>query len=143
MTPIRDRIEAETENIQRVLSVLVGTDPWTAESLSPLELAGVGALLHDLYSGIESILKQMVREEGVALPDGPAWHRDLVTLAVSMDIISEPTANLLKPYMAFRHFFVHGYSLELDPRRIMPLLSDARSMFETFRMEIDTFLSDS
>ena len=137
MTPIRDRIEAETESIERVLSVLLEGGMEKTESLSLLELAGIGALLHDFYNGVENILKQMVREEGVSVPDGPAWHRDLVATAGSLGIISESTANLLKPYLAFRHFFVHGYSLELDPKRVAPLMCEARTTFEVFRKEIE------
>ena len=81
MTPIRDRIEAEVENLERVLSILLGEGAQALGSLSSLELAGVGALLHDFYNGMENILKQMLREDGVSVPSGPAWHRDLLTVS--------------------------------------------------------------
>ena len=34
--------------------------------------------------------------------------------------------NAFRPYLAFRHFFARGYSLELNPDRLAPLVQEAR-----------------
>jgi uncharacterized protein YutE (UPF0331/DUF86 family) len=112
MAKVRERVEAELENIERVVAELPADD--ALPNLSSLELAGVAALVQNLYNGIENILKQLVIARGEKLPDGSSWHRDLLNIATSKDIISESTAKELIRYLAFRHFFSHGYTFDLD-----------------------------
>lgn len=57
MTKLRDRIDAEFENIDASLQHL--PDAGRLPLLSDLELAGVAALLNSSYNGVENILKQI------------------------------------------------------------------------------------
>ncbi len=138
MPDYRLRIEAEYEAIENSLSALPSL-PLSA--LSTLELAGVGALLHNFYNGIENILKQIFQLQGFPIPQGDSWHRDLLLAAFDRGIVSVALLEDLKPYLAFRHFFSHGYALNLSPQRIQPLVRDAKSVFERFRNEIDHVLT--
>jgi hypothetical protein len=53
MANAREKIEAELENIERVLADLPSPD--SLKQLSSLELAGVAALIHNFYNGIENV----------------------------------------------------------------------------------------
>lgn len=134
MASFKDYIEAESENLQRVLVRLPPGN--TLSRLSDLELAGVAALIHSFYNGIENILKQAVREKGSKLPQGDTWHRDLVELALTQGIISKETSEALKGYLAFRHFFSHAYAIELDPARIVPLVEGANGVFKSLQHDV-------
>ena len=136
MTRTNEKVDAELENIERALSILPAENKLSNGNLTPLETAGVGAVLHDIYNGLENVLKQLIRHRGRAIPDGDAWHRELLGLAVELKILSENTADQPKPYLAFRHFFVHGYSLELDLDRLRPLIQDAKTVVDAFRSDI-------
>ena len=103
-------------------------------------MAGVAALIHNFYNGIENILKQIVISCGKELPDNSSWHRDLVNIAVSNDIISESTAKELRQYLAFRHFFSHGYSFDLDKEHVIPLVKDIQGVLASFRDDINRTL---
>jgi len=138
MAELHEYIEAELENIDRVVSELPDSD--SLAKLSALELAGVGALVHNFYNGIENILKQMIISTGSQLPTGSSSHRDIVNTATSCNIISQGTANELRRFLAFRHFFSHGYSFDLDKERIIPLVKDIPKTLDLFRSDISKAL---
>ena len=134
MAKVHEQVEAEFENVERTLAEV--PDHESLPNLSKLELAGLAALIHNFYSGIENIIKQLVTAAGEKLPDGSSWHQDLINTAMSNDIISKSTAKKLRQYLAFRHFFSHGYSFELDPKRMSNLVKDIRAIFDCFKDEI-------
>jgi hypothetical protein len=96
----------------------------------------VAALLHNFYNGIENVLKQVFLSKAFPIPQGESWHRDLLISAVGKEILSKGLLDDLKRYLAFRHFFSHGYALNLMPERMQPLVRDAESVFAKFKAEI-------
>jgi len=134
MADVNERVEAEFENIEKLLSELPAGGSYS--HFSVLERAGLATVVHNFYNGVENILKQIIRHRGIELPSGPSWHRDLVNLAASSEIISEATAKELRRYLAFRHFFSHGYAFELNGSQIEPLVRDAGEIFKRFRTDV-------
>jgi hypothetical protein len=134
MSDYRLHIKAEYESIENAVSALP-SPPLSA--LSMLELAGVGALLHNFYNGIENILRQVFQSKSFAIPRGESWHRDLLLSAAEKGILSPGLLVDLKRYLAFRHFFGHGYAMNLLPERMEPLVTDAKSVFRRLKDEID------
>lgn len=137
MPDYRLRIEAEYEAIENTLSALPNRP---LSTLSQLEIAGVAALLHNFYNGIENILKQVFLKKSFPIPQGESWHRDLLLSAAGKNIISNLLLNNLKRYLAFRHYFSHAYALELFPKRIEPLVKDAVALFNQFKQQIDDII---
>ena len=76
MDKFQDRIKAEFDNIDEVFNEmpLHSKLPY----LSTLELAGVAALLHNFYSGIENILKQILASHKIIIQEGKNWHKNLL-----------------------------------------------------------------
>jgi uncharacterized protein YutE (UPF0331/DUF86 family) len=89
---------------------------------------------------LKNILKQIVISKCGKLPEGPTWHSDLLKTAVKKEIISSKTAKKLKDYLAFRHFFSHAYSFDLDKDLMMPLVKKADLVYKDFLKEISNFL---
>jgi hypothetical protein len=134
MPDYRLRIEAEYEAIENTLSALPDRP---LSTLSQLELAGVAALLHNFYNGIENIVKQVFQEKSFPIPQGESWHRDLLLAAAEKNIMSDLLLNNLKQYLAFRHYFSHAYALELFPERMEPLVKNAVALFNEFKQQIN------
>lgn len=138
MPDYRLRIEAEYEELESTLSALPNRP---LSTLSKLELAGAAALLHNFYNGIENILKLVFRLKGFPIPRGEFWHKDLLGLAEEQGILSNSLLEDLKRYLAFRHYFGHGYALNLVPGRMEPLAADAPAVFAKFKVEIENCMS--
>lgn len=117
-------------------SVLAALPERSLSTLSKLEIAGVAAMLHNFYNGIENVLKQVFRSKATPIPVGESWHRDLLMAAAEKAILSRQLVDDLKPYLAFRHFFSHGYALDLVPQRMEPLVKHAGPVFNRFKREV-------
>jgi hypothetical protein len=135
MPDYRLRIEAEYEAIKNTLSSLPDRP---LSMLTALEIAGVGALLHNFYNGIENLLKQVFQSKALPIPRGESWHKDLLLVAVETGMPSNRLLDDLKPHLAFRHFFGYGYALNLSPERMEPLVREAKSVFARFKGEIES-----
>ena len=138
MADLSDRIAAELENIDSVLDRLPPAD--SLPNLSELELAGVAALIHSYYNGVENIVKQVIQSRGLVLPTGESWHKELIESASDSGILSKETALGVRDYLAFRHFFTHAYAFDLEPERLEPLVANLRSVDERFRQDLQALL---
>jgi uncharacterized protein YutE (UPF0331/DUF86 family) len=134
MADIREKIAVELENIENIFIEILQMDDLS--KASRLELAGIGALLHNFYNSIENILKQILNSQGISIPQSSFWHKDLLEGACSSKIISSTLKEHLGPYLAFRHYFVHGYALDLKSDRILPLLLSCVSVYNDFKNQI-------
>jgi hypothetical protein len=103
MATLLERIDAEWENIDKVIRNL--PDIHRLESFSTLELAGIGSLIHSFYNGIENILKQCLLSSNCSLPQGPAWHQDLLKQAEIQAVISKTISKKLQTLSGISSFF--------------------------------------
>ena len=134
MANLRDKIEIDIENIERVFEEMPALK--TLLQLSTLELAGVAALLHSFYNGSENIIKRILIEKGVSIPQGSSWHKELLNVAVDEGIISHDVKEKLGEFLAFRHFFSHAYAIDIYAERMEPLVKSVSALYEKFKKEI-------
>ena len=135
MVSPESKIAAEFELLERTLAAIEET--LARPRLELAEWMAIAGFLHNIYNGIENILKVVLKRRKVRPPESsPHSHRDLLDLAVSEGLITTELRYRLDEYRAFRHFFVHAYGLFLDPLQIGPLARGVGDLCSRFRSEI-------
>jgi len=137
MDRLPKQILAEKENVEIALNNL--KDARARKEKSVIELAAIGAFLHNIYSGIENILKQILKTKDIKVPKTDTWHKDLLNLSVDRGIISERLSDRLYEYLTFRHFFVHAYGFMLEEIHLKDLANDIPEVWSEFLLEIENF----
>ena len=139
MGEISRQILAEKQNVEAALDNL--NKALARTNKSTIELAAIGTFLHNIYNGIENILKQIVSLKSIEIPKSESWHKDLLNLSVSKGIISEELANQLYEYLTFRHFFIHSYGFMLEEKHLEGLAKNINDIWKEFMSEISSSLS--
>jgi hypothetical protein len=101
-----------------------------------VELAAMGTFLHNVYNGIENILKQSLKIMNIQITSGDNWHKELLNLAVIHEVISSDLSDELYGYLTFRHFFVHSYGFMLEEAPLEYLVCNIPGIWAKFISEI-------
>ncbi len=139
MAKLPKQILVEKDNVEKTLANL--KEAMERSEISSVELAAIGTFLHNIYNGIENILKQTLRLKNVKIPTSDSWHKDLLNLSVSKGIISEELSNQLYEYLTFRHFFIHSYGFMLEESHLKGLSTDIYDIWPQFMSEISAAIT--
>mgnify|MGYP001577900915 FL=1 len=138
MDKLPKEILAEKENVEIALSNL--KDAMARREKAVIELAAMATFLHNIYNGIENILKQTLKAKDVEISKSPEWHKDLLNLSVSLGVISEGLSNSLYEYLTFRHFFIYAYGFMLEEAQLEDLANNIPDVWSQFMLEIEKFI---
>ncbi|VVB86033.1 Uncharacterised protein [uncultured archaeon] len=138
MDELTEQILAEKENVDIALHNL--KTAMARNEKTVIELAAIATFLHNIYNGIENILKQILLSRDIEVPKSGTWHKDLLNKSLSSGIISEESSNKLYKYLTFRHFFVHAYGFMLDEKELERLANDIPDIWKQFLLDIEVFL---
>lgn len=134
------QILAEKQNVEAALDNL--KEAMARAKKSAIELAAIGTFLHNIYNGIDNILKQIVRLKSVEMPKSDSWHKELLNLSVSKGIISEELSDQLYEYLTFRHFFIHSYGFMLEEKHLQGLATNIHDIWMRFMSEISSTIGE-
>ncbi len=136
MVEIRREIEVETEFIKETLSILKKT--LARKRITQIELSAIATFIHNVYVGIENLLKRILIHKGKNPQPSPTSHKELLDVAVDQHIISRTLLEELDDFRAFRHFFVHGYGIHLNREKLLPLAEKVSVIWEKFEEELNS-----
>ncbi len=132
------QILAEIANVEVALRNLEEVS--ARQERTVVELAAIGVFLHNIYNGIENILKQTLKLKSIQITRAENWHKDLLNLSVANEVISESLSDELYEYLTFRHFFVHAYGFMLEEAPLEVLADNIPGIWQRFMAEIDSSL---
>ena len=141
MVDLARKIAAEIENVERALQNL--NEAADRKVKSTVELAAMATFLHNIYNGIENILKQILKAQGTSIPKSEMWHKELLESSASTGIISEKLSDELFEYLTFRHFFVHAYGFMLEEAHLESLANEIPGVWAGFLLAIERYRRSS
>ncbi len=141
MVDLTRKIAAEKENVEKALDNL--QDAMGRKVKSTIELAAIATFLHNIYNGIENILKQVLKAKGIEIPKSETSHKDLLELSVSIGIIPAKLSDQLYEYLTFRHFFVHSYGFMLEHNHLQDLSENILDVWLQFVSAVESNAADN
>jgi hypothetical protein len=117
-----------------------------ATSADPVErwvyVNAVASGIEKVYGGLERALARIARHIDRHVPEGPAWHADLLRrLSVELPgrrpaVISAAVHRGLDELRAFRHRERNSYVHDLDPRRVIEIAGGVLPAVEALSREV-------
>ena len=141
MDRLSEEIAIEEKSIETTLKLLEET--LNRPGQSAIEFSAIGSFMHHCYTGMENIIKRILKFRKVKIRDSVSSHKDLLNIAVHENLISQDLSDKLDKYRGFRHFFTHAYGFMLEEEKLRPLASNLSKAWEQFKQEIDNTLDQS
>lgn len=111
-----------------------------------LYIDAIALNLHDFYTGLERIFRQIVTTVDRSVPSSEAWHRDLLRQmcvelpGIRPQVLTDTTCATLDEFLRFRHVVRNVYAFQLDGDRVSRLTVKARTVFEQIHFELMKFV---
>ena len=102
MDELVTEISIEKEYIEETLDLL--NKVLNRIEKSAIELSAIGSFLHHTYTGMENILKRILKNKNVEIPNSASSHKDLLNVAVEAKIITQELSDELDSFEAFDIF---------------------------------------
>ncbi|MDI6735824.1 MAG: hypothetical protein QME42_06480 [bacterium] len=142
---LKAEFEAQIEQIDKIYEEIKEREKGAKRNKARLE--SLGYKLHNLYCAFEDLFKIVARHFENQIRDISKYHKEMLqrmSLAIEgvrPALISDESYRELNELRAFRHFFRHAYSYELNYEKIMISLSSAYRLKQVYKEDISRFLN--
>ncbi|MEO7841037.1 MAG: hypothetical protein ABIU06_16980 [Anaerolineales bacterium] len=141
------RIRKELDDIERLVARAKRTMDTALRNPQDTDLYidSASLNLHDVYSGLERVFKQIAATVDGSVPSSPEWHRELLEQMgldlpqIRPPVLTSPVIQLLDEYLRFRHVVRNVYTFSFDPERVGRLVKEFKSVFEEAKQELLAF----
>ena len=136
-------IKEQEETIEKIFQKIEARRRKKGEA----QLESLAYQLHNLYCAFEDLFKIVANFFENRIEERARYHREILwRMKIPIEgirpaLLSEATYRLLDSLRAFRHFFRHAYSYELDPKKVHLVLEEALRLREIYQKEIQNFLA--
>lgn len=130
----------EFGNIDRVTDEIFSVYKPDKTDYTMAEQAAVAALVMNVYSGIERILKEMLIFDKLDIQDSPEWHEKVLIKAGEIGILPPELFKILSRYLSFRNFFIYSYVFNINWEDLRALVDPLRGVIDNLKSEINEYL---
>lgn len=137
---LKNFCDSELKNVEKVTEEIFSVYKPEKAEYSLIEQAGIGALMMNVYTGIEKVLKQMLLFDKLDVKDSPEWHEKVLRKSGEIGILPPELQPLLGRFLSFRNFFLYNYTFNVKWEEMKPLVDAVRDLTATLRTEIEEYL---
>ncbi len=131
---------SEFDNIDKVANELFSVYKPDKSDYTMAEQAAMAALVMNVYSGIENILKQMLLFDKLDVRDSPEWHEKVLRKSGEIGILPPELFQILSRYLSFRNFFIYSYIFNINWEDLKALVDPVRDLLAKLKSEINEYL---
>ena len=145
---LKDKIESEISRIDRLFeNGKPLLESCKVEEPGFTERFAISFFLQSFYTGIESIVELIFKHYGEDVTFEKQWHKRLLAKTFEPTekrtrLFNDGCREPLEEYLTFRHFSRHSYGIELDWKRLEPLVSAVENAWGLTRQDILAFIGN-
>lgn len=142
MNLLRSEVEVQINEIEKIYSRIEKR----RGKKDIVNLESLAYQLHNLYCAFEDLFRVVADCFENNIEEEKRYHRELLRrMTFSIEgirpaLLSEESYKLLDSLRAFRNFFRHAYTYELDPKKVALILDESIKLKSIYRENIETFL---
>ncbi|MGD1858691.1 MAG: hypothetical protein ACFB0E_01820 [Leptolyngbyaceae cyanobacterium] len=142
---LRAELTAQLRLVERVYERL--DDRLSNGLASPAQRESIAYQVHNIYCGIEDLLKLVANAFENRIGSSGEWHRALLlpmsqpVQGIRPALISEDTFEVLNRLRGFRHFIRHGYGAEIEINQLSVNLELAKQLKGLIHQDLEQFLT--
>ncbi len=137
---LKQYCSTEFKNIERVTDELFSVYRPEKTEYTFAEQAAIGALIMNIYSGVENILKQMLIFDKLDVHNSPEWHEKVLIKSGEIGILPPELFQLLSRYLSFRNYFIYAYIFNIKWEDMRALAEEIGDVLAKLRLEVDDYL---
>lgn len=130
----------EFENIDKIAEELFTVYKTDKTDYTMAEQAAVAALVMNVYSGVEIILKEMLIFDKLDVHDSPEWHEKVLKKSGEIGILPPELFQILSRYLSFRNFFIYSYVFNINWEDLKALVDPLRGVIDNLKSEVNEYL---
>ena len=140
---LRSEIEYQIETIEAIFDKIADRRQYINEVRG---LESLAYQLHNLYSAFEDLFLIVAKHFENTIEDESRYHIELLQRmiidieGVRPPLLKRETMNWLDELRAFRHFFRHAYSHEIDKKKLQLVLEASEKVNECYKDDVAKFL---
>lgn len=107
--------------------------------ISLLEKHGLANILETFYSALEDEIKKIFQSKGKTIPESEQWHKELLSEAREISLLSDTTFTHMQELLKFRHWSRYGFLEEISWEKLSENLNRVDACSRAFRDDIEKF----
>lgn len=137
---LKQYCDGEFQNIERIMTELHSVYSPDKADYSLAEQASIGAFIVNIYTGFESVLKQMLIYDKLDVKDSPEWHEKVLRKAGEIGILPPELNQIFLKYLTFRNYFIYTYIFNIKWDDLKALAGEVKGIRDQFRTEVEEYL---